>query len=82
MLDRFEHVFVEPVVERDLEGMHFLGQPRKAAPVESGDHEDARQHSQVQRRLEIPHEGFDELYYVHIDEESGFVVEKWRDEVG
>ena len=26
-------------------------------------------------------EGFDELYYVRIDETCGFVVEEWRDEV-
>jgi predicted kinase len=34
-------------------------------------------------RLEIPgrDEGFDELYYVRIDEGNRFVVEEWRDEV-
>jgi predicted kinase len=35
-------------------------------------------------RMELPSlaEGFDELYYVHIDPEGGFVVEGWRDEAG
>jgi predicted kinase len=34
-------------------------------------------------RMQLPHreEGFDELYYVRIDENSRFVVEEWRDEV-
>jgi predicted kinase len=34
-------------------------------------------------RLEIPRfeEGFDELYYVRIDEANQFVVEEWKDEV-
>jgi predicted kinase len=34
-------------------------------------------------RLQIPskEEGFDELYYVRIDDAGGFVVEEWRDEV-
>lgn len=34
-------------------------------------------------RLELPArvEGFDELFYVRIDEAGGFVVEEWRDEV-
>ena len=34
-------------------------------------------------RLQIPgkDEGFDELYYVRIDDNSQFVVEEWRDEV-
>ena len=33
-------------------------------------------------RMELPSadEGFDELYYVRIDETCGFVVEGWRDE--
>jgi len=33
-------------------------------------------------RMELPalDEGFDELYYVRIDEGRGFVVEGWRDE--
>jgi hypothetical protein len=33
--------------------------------------------------LQIPsrEEGFDELYYVRIDEVGGFVVEEWKDEV-
>jgi predicted kinase len=33
-------------------------------------------------RMELPslEEGFDELYYVRIDENGGFVVEEWRDE--
>lgn len=35
-------------------------------------------------RLEIPSrgEGFDELFYVRIDESGSFVVEEWRDEDG
>ena len=34
-------------------------------------------------RMELPslEEGFDELYYVRIDEAGGFVVEEWKDEV-
>ncbi len=34
-------------------------------------------------RLQIPtkNEGFDEQYYVRIDETAGFVVEEWKDEV-
>jgi predicted kinase len=34
-------------------------------------------------RLQMPSrdEGFDELYYVRIDESNGFVVEEWKDEV-
>jgi predicted kinase len=34
-------------------------------------------------RMQIPsrEEGFDELYYVWIDEENRFVVEEWKDEV-
>ena len=34
-------------------------------------------------RLQIPSkdEGFDELYYVRIDEDKRFVVEEWKDEV-
>ena len=34
-------------------------------------------------RLQIPsrNEGFDELFYVRIDEATRFVVEEWRDEV-
>lgn len=34
-------------------------------------------------RLELPTmaEGFDELWYVRMDGEGGFVVEEWRDEV-
>jgi len=34
-------------------------------------------------RLQIPgrEEGFDELFYVRIDEANRFVVEEWRDEV-
>ncbi len=34
-------------------------------------------------RLQFPNkdEGFDELYYVRIDEVNRFVVEEWRDEV-
>jgi predicted kinase len=33
-------------------------------------------------RMELPSrmEGFDELHYIRIDEDGGFVVEKWRDE--
>lgn len=33
-------------------------------------------------RMERPsaEEGFDELHYVWIDEDSGFVIEEWRDE--
>jgi predicted kinase len=33
-------------------------------------------------RMELPslEEGFDELHYVRIDENGGFVVEEWRDE--
>ena len=33
-------------------------------------------------RMELPSldEGFDELHYVRIDDNSGFVVEGWRDE--
>ena len=33
-------------------------------------------------RMELPSlaEGFDELHYVRIDENCGFVVEEWRDE--
>jgi hypothetical protein len=27
-----------------------------------------------------PDEGFDELHYVWIDEDGGFVIEGWRDE--
>ena len=35
------------------------------------------------RRMQIPSrdEGFDELYYVRIDESNQFVVEEWKDEV-
>ena len=34
-------------------------------------------------RMELPgrEEGFDELYYVRIDENNRFVVEEWQDEV-
>ena len=34
-------------------------------------------------RMELPtrDEGFDELFYVRIDEAGGFVVEEWKDEV-
>jgi hypothetical protein len=34
-------------------------------------------------KLQIPcrDEGFDELYYVRIDENNSFVVEEWKDEV-
>jgi predicted kinase len=34
-------------------------------------------------RMELPSlgEGFDELYYVKIEEAGGFVVEEWKDEV-
>ena len=34
-------------------------------------------------RLEIPgkDEGFDELYYVRIDDSNRFVIEEWKDEV-
>jgi predicted kinase len=34
-------------------------------------------------RLELPswEEGFDELYYVRIDEQNTFVIEEWADEV-
>ena len=34
-------------------------------------------------RLELPsyEEGFDELYYVRIEDDNRFVVEEWRDEV-
>jgi len=34
-------------------------------------------------RLEIPTraEGFDDLFYVRIDEAKGFVIEEWKDEV-
>ncbi len=34
-------------------------------------------------RMEIPsrEEGFDELYYVRIDETNQFIVEEWQDEV-
>ena len=34
-------------------------------------------------RLQIPskEEGFDELFYVRIDEANRFVVEEWKDEV-
>ena len=34
-------------------------------------------------RLQIPNrdEGFDQLYYVRIDESNQFVVEEWKDEV-
>ena len=34
-------------------------------------------------RMELPsrEEGFDELYYVRIDDSSSFVVEEWQDEV-
>ncbi len=35
------------------------------------------------KRLELPRlsEGFDELYYVRIGEDGGFVIERWSDEV-
>ena len=35
------------------------------------------------KRLQIPEyaEGFDELFYVSIDDENRFVVERWRDEI-
>lgn len=35
------------------------------------------------KRLQIPQfdEGFDELFYVSITDESGFVVEDWKDEI-
>lgn len=35
------------------------------------------------KRLELPSlsEGFDELYYVRIAEDGGFVIERWADEV-
>jgi predicted kinase len=35
------------------------------------------------KRLELPSlsEGFDELYYVRIAEDGGFVIERWSDEV-
>lgn len=35
------------------------------------------------KRLQIPHfeEGFDELFYVSINNENQFVVEDWKDEV-
>jgi predicted kinase len=34
-------------------------------------------------RMELPSlaEGFDELYYVRIDEGGGFIIEEWKDEV-
>lgn len=34
-------------------------------------------------RMQIPNreEGFDELYYVRIDENSCFIVEEWKDEI-
>jgi predicted kinase len=34
-------------------------------------------------RMEIPKkdEGFEELYYVRIDDAGGFVIEEWKDEV-
>ena len=34
-------------------------------------------------RMELPslEEGFDELYYVRIDDVGGFVVEEWKDEI-
>lgn len=34
-------------------------------------------------RMQVPtrEEGFDELYYVRIDDVSGFVIQKWHDEV-
>ena len=34
-------------------------------------------------RLELPNhsEGFDDLFYVRIDEANGFVIEEWKDEV-
>jgi predicted kinase len=34
-------------------------------------------------RMELPNlqEGFDELFYVRIEEAGGFVVEEWKDEV-
>jgi predicted kinase len=35
------------------------------------------------KRLELPSlsEGFDELYYVRIGDDGGFVIERWSDEV-
>ncbi len=35
------------------------------------------------KRLQLPQfdEGFDELFYVSINDESGFVVEDWKDEI-
>lgn len=35
------------------------------------------------KRLQIPkpEEGFDELFYVWIDEADGFIVESWKDEI-
>jgi predicted kinase len=35
------------------------------------------------RRLELPtmSEGFDRLYFVRLDEQAGFIVEDWKDEV-
>ncbi len=34
-------------------------------------------------RMELPtrEEGFDELFYVRIDDGGGFVIEEWKDEV-
>jgi len=34
-------------------------------------------------RMELPTraEGFDDLFYVRIDEAGGFVIEEWKDEV-
>jgi predicted kinase len=35
------------------------------------------------RKLQVPtlEEGFDKLYYVHIDTQASFIVEEWHDEV-
>ena len=37
----------------------------------------------MHKRLELPawDEGFDELYYVRIGEDNGFVVEEWKNEI-
>jgi len=55
VLDRGEHVIAEALVERRLERVHLLGQPREPAAVQPRDHVQVRQHAVVAVRLEDAH---------------------------
>ena len=87
VMDRKKYVDIAKSAKFRVIGYYF--QSNIAEAIKKNERREGREHiplagiKSTHAKLELPNldEGFDELYYVRINEENKFVVEEWKNEI-